>query len=70
MEKHYKDLDKMTDAFNERFSEFMGGFPRSEKGRLETLSKQKEIDVMAEYLVTRPEDPDVSAKVKDIIYWT
>jgi hypothetical protein len=44
-------LDKMTDVFNEKLSDFMNHFPKSEKARLEALAKMKEIDVMSEYLV-------------------
>jgi hypothetical protein len=48
----------------------MKRFPQSEKSRIDSLQKRKEIHVMLEYLAQRPEDHDDSAKVRDIILWT
>lgn len=48
----------------------MSNFPTTEKGRIDSYTKRKEIDVMIEYLVKRPEQEDVGASVHDIILWT
>jgi len=60
----------MHEEFERRFSEYNGSFSDFEMGRLQAFSRRKEIAVMQEYLVRRPEDADEAARVKDIVLWT
>lgn len=64
------NLQAIHDEFGGRFAEFMKRFPHSEKSRIESLQKRKEIQVMLEYLAQRPEDHEGTAKVKDLILWS
>lgn len=58
LQKRYKDLDKINDEFDARFAEFMGSFKAFEHGRINTFNKMKEIEVMSEYLMKRPDRDD------------
>lgn len=39
LEKRFTDLDKISDTFNEHFSDFMGGFIDSERSRVDAFNK-------------------------------